>query len=80
LLTRRSPEPKPKTNGAWSVASFTDHRILRSLWLRLLSRAVDGHMKSPSFLLWMRYSIDVAIAVRRLQGARNPSSASMRHP
>jgi hypothetical protein len=79
LLTRRSPEPKQKTNGAWSVASFTDHRTLRGPWLRLLSRTFDGHMKSPSFLLWMRYSIDVMTALRRLQGAPGPSSASMRH-
>jgi hypothetical protein len=77
LPTRTSPEPKPKTNGAWSVASFTDHRTLRSLWFRLLSRAFDGHMKSPSFLLWMRCSIDAMTALRRLHGAPGPSSPSM---
>jgi len=53
--------------------------MLRGLWLRLLSRAFDGHMKSPSFLLWMRYNIDVMTALRRLHGAPGPSSASMQH-
>lgn len=76
MLTSPNPEPTPKRNGAWSVATFTDHRKLRSLWLRLLSRAFDGHMKSPSFLLWMRYGIDVMTALRRLQGTPTPSSAS----
>jgi hypothetical protein len=36
-------------------------------------------MKSPSFLLWMRYNIDVMTALRRSSGARGPSSASMHH-
>jgi hypothetical protein len=53
--------------------------MLRGLWLRLLSRAVDGHMKSPSFLLWMRYNIEAITALRRLHGAPGPASTSTRH-
>jgi hypothetical protein len=44
----------------------------------MLSRALDGQLKSRSFLLSMRYSIDMMTALRRLQGAPRPPSASMR--
>jgi hypothetical protein len=80
LPTRRSPERQQPASGAWSVASFTDHRILRSIWLRVLSRTFNGYLASPSFLLWMRYGIDVMTAMRRLQGAPARPSHSMRQP
>lgn len=78
MHTRPSREPKNPANGAWSVASFSD-RILRSLWLRLLSRALDGQLKSPSFLVWMRYGIDITTALRRLHGAPGRASPPTHH-
>ena len=58
-----------KTEAARRLEVLGDPRQLRALWLRYLSEAVDGQMRSTPFLHWLWYSLTAMAAVQSFQSS-----------
>ena len=48
---------------------FSDPRQLRNRWFADLSQAMDGYLRSPAFLEWMRCTLSVLAEAQALQAA-----------
>ena len=59
-----------KGEAARRLAVLGDPRQLRALWLRHMSEAVDGHMRSTVFLHWLWYGLTAMAAVQSFQSHR----------
>jgi hypothetical protein len=62
-------KPKAVEYARRGLALLRDPRQLRSRLLSALSQAVDGYMRSPVFLVCMRYGLAATIEAQSLQAA-----------
>ena len=69
-----------KREAARRLEVLGDPRQLRALWLRYMSEAVDGQMRSAPFLHWLWYSLTAMAAVQSFQSnSRRLLSTGARH-
>lgn len=62
VVTRRTRE-----GGSSRFAWLAEPRSLRARWLAALTRMLDGGLRSPVFLVCMRYGLAATLEARALQ-------------
>lgn len=58
-----------KASAELALVMLSDPRKLRALYLRSMSHAFDGHMRSAAFLYCMRRGLSAIVAAQLMQHA-----------